>query len=265
MPLCGLLFLPRRKKRIHLTAHSPLVDNMVHSHIAPIPFLTVPPRCRSVGKFYSAFVGYEQHDAFELLMVLLDALHEDTNRVTLERKPYFERISYREAFAMPDVLLAREELRRELARNQSRVYDTCLGQLACRLTCCLCGAMSRSFEPYTTVSLPVPSSPVASSSLSSSPSSSSSSSSSSSASSTIIHGSSCRAFAPTAQRSRWKPSRRSFRRAATAPRAWAISRSDRPPALPAADAAGSLARRRRCSRGLVRVVAGRRPRAHRSP
>ena len=86
---------------------------MVHSHIAPIPFLTVPPRCRSVGKFYSAFVGYEQHDAFELLMVLLDALHEDTNRVTLERKPYFERISYREAFAMPDVLLAREELRRE--------------------------------------------------------------------------------------------------------------------------------------------------------
>jgi len=38
----------------------------------------------------------------------------------------------------------------------SRIYDFCLGQLASRLTCALCGAQTRAFDPFTMVSLPVP-------------------------------------------------------------------------------------------------------------
>ena len=52
----------------------------------PLSLLTTP--CNHL-------LRYDQHDAAELLTVLLDALHEDTNRVT--KKPYFPRIEYEAA------------------------------------------------------------------------------------------------------------------------------------------------------------------------
>jgi hypothetical protein len=49
--------------------------------------------------------------------VLLDALHEDLNRV-VTKKPYFERLGWAQSHTASDELLAREALRRELARNR---------------------------------------------------------------------------------------------------------------------------------------------------
>ena len=43
----------------------------------------------SLGKHAEQFMGYDQHDSQELATYLLDALHEDTNRVT--KKPYVEK------------------------------------------------------------------------------------------------------------------------------------------------------------------------------
>ncbi|VDM04743.1 unnamed protein product [Schistocephalus solidus] len=42
----------------------------------------------SIGQYAPQFVGYQQHDAHELMMFLLDFLHEDLNRV--KQKPYIE-------------------------------------------------------------------------------------------------------------------------------------------------------------------------------
>ena len=43
----------------------------------------------TLGRYAEQFVGYDQHDSQELATFLLDALHEDTNRVT--SKPYVEK------------------------------------------------------------------------------------------------------------------------------------------------------------------------------
>lgn len=42
----------------------------------------------SVGAFAPRFSGYQQHDSQELMIFLLDGLHEDLNRI--KKKPYVE-------------------------------------------------------------------------------------------------------------------------------------------------------------------------------
>ncbi|VDN15199.1 unnamed protein product [Dibothriocephalus latus] len=42
----------------------------------------------AICNYAPQFAGYEQHDAHELMMLLLDVLHEDLNRV--QQKPYIE-------------------------------------------------------------------------------------------------------------------------------------------------------------------------------
>lgn len=55
-----------------------------------------------MGHFASQFLGYQQHDAQELLSFLLDGLHEDLNRV--KRKEYVE---LRDAAGRPDEVRGR--------------------------------------------------------------------------------------------------------------------------------------------------------------
>ena len=49
----------------------------------------------TLGKHAEQFMGYDQHDSQELATYLLDALHEDCNRVT--KKPYIEKPEQAEA------------------------------------------------------------------------------------------------------------------------------------------------------------------------
>ena len=46
---------------------------------------------KTIGEFAPRFGGFQQHDSQELLMFLLDGLHEDLNRVL--KKPYVEVIN----------------------------------------------------------------------------------------------------------------------------------------------------------------------------
>ena len=39
---------------------------------------------KTVGRFKSDFAGFDQQDSQELLAFLMEALHEDTNRVSLD-------------------------------------------------------------------------------------------------------------------------------------------------------------------------------------
>ena len=60
---------------------------------------------QTLGRHAARFIGYDQHDSQELAIYLLDALHEDTNRVT--HKPYVEMPEKSEAELIPSELLSR--------------------------------------------------------------------------------------------------------------------------------------------------------------
>jgi len=106
---------------------------------------------RTVGTFNPTFAGYAQQDSQEFMSFLLDGLHEDLNRN--HEKPYTEQV---ESKGRPDEEVAKEQWRRHLLRNDSVVVDNCHGLLRSHLTCCKCGYNSITFDPFLSLSLPLP-------------------------------------------------------------------------------------------------------------
>lgn len=98
------------------------------------------------------FEGYEQHDSQEFLSQLLDALHEDLNRII--KKPITEKV---EANGRPDVEVADESLATYKARNDSIVADLFTGLYKSTVTCPIdtCGNVSVTFDPYMIIPLPL--------------------------------------------------------------------------------------------------------------
>lgn len=116
-------------------------------------FTTVAPTDfkRVISSFAPQFAGYQQHDSQELMNFLLDGLHEDLNRV--RNKPYVE---VKDFDNVPDEVAASEAWSRHLLRNDSVVIDHCQGQLKSHVTCPKCGYNSVTFDPYMSLSLPLP-------------------------------------------------------------------------------------------------------------
>jgi ubiquitin C-terminal hydrolase len=115
------------------------------SPVSPVEFK------RIISQFAPQFAGYQQHDSQELMGFLLDGLHEDLNRV--REKPYIATPDYD---GEPDALLAGEAWRRHLLRNDSVVVDRCHGQYRSHMTCPKCGHESVAFDPYLSVTVPIP-------------------------------------------------------------------------------------------------------------
>lgn len=107
-----------------------------------------------VGKHAEQFMGYEQHDSQEFATYLLDALHEDTNRVT--KKPYIEKPEQGED--EPDDVAAEKAWQLHLQREDSRVLSNFVGQVKSRLECCEegCNRVSTTFDPFMYLSVPIP-------------------------------------------------------------------------------------------------------------
>uniref|UniRef100_A0A8C4YUM3 Ubiquitin carboxyl-terminal hydrolase n=1 Tax=Gopherus evgoodei TaxID=1825980 RepID=A0A8C4YUM3_9SAUR len=116
-----------------------------HRAIVPRMFKT------KVGHFASQFLGYQQHDAQELLSFLLDGLHEDLNRV--KRKEYVE---LRDAAGRPDEEVAEEAWRNHKRRNDSIIVDIFHGLFKSTLVCPACGKVSVTFDPFCYLSVPLP-------------------------------------------------------------------------------------------------------------
>ncbi|KYB26971.1 ubiquitin carboxyl-terminal hydrolase 32 isoform X2 [Tribolium castaneum] len=95
--------------------------------------------------------GGGQHDSQELLAWLLDALHEDLNRVA--RKQYSE---LKDSGGRPDEVVAEEAWVQHLARDHSIITDLFYGQLKSKVTCQTCGHESVRFDPFNLLSLPLP-------------------------------------------------------------------------------------------------------------
>ncbi|XP_055844484.1 ubiquitin carboxyl-terminal hydrolase 32 isoform X2 [Episyrphus balteatus] len=104
-----------------------------------------------VTKHAPQFAGGGQHDSQELLEWMLDALHEDLNRVT--EKPYSE---LKDSDGRPDKVVAFEAWSQHHSRNQSIVTDLFYGQLKSKVSCLCCGRESVRFDPFSLLSLPLP-------------------------------------------------------------------------------------------------------------
>lgn len=93
---------------------------------------------RSICSYASQFAGSEQHDSQEFLSWLLDALHEDLNRVI--SKSTYEVTPEREAELekLPQQIASEQEWRIYRMRNDSIVVDFFQGQFRNRMECMTC-------------------------------------------------------------------------------------------------------------------------------
>ena len=109
---------------------------------------------QTLGKYAMQFIGYDQHDSQELAIYLLDALHEDTNRIT--KKPYIEKPEQEEDESDHDA--AEKAWGIHLQREDSKVFDYFMGQIKSRLQCTTkgCGRVSTTFDPSMYLSVPIP-------------------------------------------------------------------------------------------------------------
>eukprot|EP00049_Salpingoeca_infusionum_P000082 m.36996 g.36996 ORF g.36996 m.36996 type:complete len:1622 (-) comp10062_c0_seq1:338-5203(-) len=107
---------------------------------------------RAIARVAPQFAGTNQHDAQELLAFLLDALHEDLSRIS--KKPYVEK---QDSNGRPDRIVAAESWENHLKREQSMIVDMFHGLTKSQLWCRTCGNCSVSFEPFSSLSVPMPS------------------------------------------------------------------------------------------------------------
>jgi len=108
-----------------------------------------------IGQKRPEFGGYQQQDAQELLIFLLDGLHEDVNRAAYPR----EVVSEVESNSRPDDVVAQEAWDGHLKRNNSRIVDLFQFQIRSEVECPVCNNVSVTFDPIMYLSLPVPKPP----------------------------------------------------------------------------------------------------------
>ena len=104
-----------------------------------------------IGAKAPQFQGFQQQDSQELMSFLMDGLHEDLNRVAV--KPVVEAV---ESDSRPDDLVAALAWEAYQKRNRSIIADVFGGQLKSHVTCNVCDRESTTFDPFFSVSVPLP-------------------------------------------------------------------------------------------------------------
>lgn len=110
-----------------------------------------------VGHSNHTFHGYQQHDSQEFLMFALDALSEDLDRIL--KKPYIEKPDSTDE--MVHNRQALEEFAKKSwdiykARNDSVITDLFAGMYKSTLICPTCDKVSIMFDPFSSLTLPIP-------------------------------------------------------------------------------------------------------------
>lgn len=111
-----------------------------------------------LGKTRPEFANGDQQDAQELLNFILDALHEDLNAHAL--KPRLRELTEEEEFyreTLDDSFVSETEWKRHTHRNMSIIVKLFQGQLQSRLKCMTCGHTSTTYNAFSSLSLPIPS------------------------------------------------------------------------------------------------------------
>ncbi|KAJ5585581.1 uncharacterized protein N7459_005381 [Penicillium hispanicum] len=125
----------------------------------PPPSCFNPSRFRNqVGRNNPIMAGWEQHDSQEFLMFLLDGLSEDLNRIL--KKPYIEKPDSTDEMvhnrhALEEFAAKSWEIYK--ARNDSVITDLFAGMYKSTLVCPSCEKVSIMFDPFSSLTLPIPS------------------------------------------------------------------------------------------------------------
>jgi ubiquitin carboxyl-terminal hydrolase 4/11/15 len=98
------------------------------------------------------FAGISQHDAQELLSLVIDSLHEDLNRVTV--KPYSENPDWK---GESDEDFSKIFWENHLKRNSSIIVNLFHGQLKSLIECTTCRHKSINFDAFLFLTVPIPS------------------------------------------------------------------------------------------------------------
>ncbi|XP_038668871.1 ubiquitin carboxyl-terminal hydrolase 8 [Scyliorhinus canicula] len=104
-----------------------------------------------IGKINDTFAGYVQQDSQELLLFLMDGLHEDLNKA--DRKRYKEEITD----GLDDTRAAELAWQKHKCLNESIIVALFQGQFKSTVQCMTCHKRSRTFEAFMYLSLPLPS------------------------------------------------------------------------------------------------------------
>lgn len=107
-----------------------------------------------LGNINQSFGGYQQQDSQELLAFLLDALHEDLNRII--KKPATQRPDIGDVSTEELLKLGEEAWRIHKLRNDSVIVDLFQGIYKSTLVCPICAHVSITFDPFSDLSLPLP-------------------------------------------------------------------------------------------------------------
>uniref|UniRef100_A0A3P8W1L6 Ubiquitin carboxyl-terminal hydrolase 8 n=1 Tax=Cynoglossus semilaevis TaxID=244447 RepID=A0A3P8W1L6_CYNSE len=104
----------------------------------------------TIGKINDQFAGYDQQDSQELLLFLMDGLHEDLNKAD-NRKRYKEE----ENDHLDDQMAAELAWSKHKLLNESIIVALFQGQFKSTVQCLTCHRKSRTFETFMYLSLPL--------------------------------------------------------------------------------------------------------------
>ncbi|RWS05382.1 ubiquitin carboxyl-terminal hydrolase 8-like protein [Dinothrombium tinctorium] len=105
---------------------------------------------KKIGLHMPVFVGNDQQDAHEFLVMLLEKLHADLNRKNYQSKPFEIKDDVATHIAMNSFW------KHHVSTNESIISELFEGLLLSTLTCNHCGKTSNSFEVFSCLSLPIP-------------------------------------------------------------------------------------------------------------
>ena len=103
----------------------------------------------TVGKYAVQFSGYSQQDSHEFLLYLISGLHEDLKESVKKHKQ--NEINYKNDKETSD-----ESWEQFIKTNKSIIVDLFYGQYKSTLSCPKCYTKSITFDPFNSISLPIP-------------------------------------------------------------------------------------------------------------
>uniref|UniRef100_A0A8C9FTC8 ubiquitinyl hydrolase 1 n=1 Tax=Pavo cristatus TaxID=9049 RepID=A0A8C9FTC8_PAVCR len=105
----------------------------------------------TIGKINDQFAGYSQQDSQELLLFLMDGLHEDLNKVSHICYKYKEENNDH----LDDLRAAELAWQKHKQLNESIIVALFQGQFKSTVQCLTCHKKSRTFEAFMYLSLPL--------------------------------------------------------------------------------------------------------------
>uniref|UniRef100_A0A1W7RBY0 Ubiquitin carboxyl-terminal hydrolase 8 n=1 Tax=Agkistrodon contortrix contortrix TaxID=8713 RepID=A0A1W7RBY0_AGKCO len=104
----------------------------------------------TIGKINEQFAGYSQQDSQELLLFLMDGLHEDLNKADNRKRYKEENNDHLDDFKAADLAWHKHK-----QLNESIIVALFQGQFKSTVQCLTCHKKSRTFEAFMYLSLPL--------------------------------------------------------------------------------------------------------------